>query len=264
MASRTGKPRLVRNTVGEASTTPLTSNASWSWPQLSLVWAALLLVTALAYQPGWRGGMLWDDDAHLTRGDLQSAEGLRRIWFDVGATQQYYPVAHTAFWILHRLFGDETLGYHLVNIALHASSAFLFFLILNRLGIPGGLVAGLVFALHPVHVESVAWMTELKNTLSGACALGAAFAYLHFDERRERRWYVAALLLYVLAVLTKSVTAVVPAALLVLFWWKRARLDWRRDVLPLVPLLALGTAAGVTTILIERLSLHAQGAEYQL
>src|SRR5262245_48376178 len=132
MASRTGKPRPVRHTVGKASAPPPTSSASSSWPQLSLVWAALLIVTALAYQPAWRGGMLWDDDAHLTRSDLQSAEGLRRIWVEVGATQQYYPVAHTAFWILHRLFGDETLGYHLVNIALHASSAFLFLLILNR------------------------------------------------------------------------------------------------------------------------------------
>src|SRR5262245_62586671 len=106
MGRTTGKPRPVRHTDGKVSTTPPTSIASWSWRRLSLVWAGLVLVTALAYQPVWRGGMLWDDDAHLTRSDLQSAEGLRRIWFDVGATQQYYPVAHTAFWFLHHFFGE--------------------------------------------------------------------------------------------------------------------------------------------------------------
>jgi tetratricopeptide (TPR) repeat protein len=263
MATRTAKPQAARERVGKVSTTPPTSIPASSWRRLALIWATLLLVTALAYQPAWHGGMLWDDDAHLTRSDLQSVDGLRRIWLDVGATQQYYPVAHTAFWILHKLFGDNTLGYHLVNIALHASSAFLLVLIVGRLGMTGGLLAGLVFALHPVHVESVAWMTELKNTLSGACVLGATIVYLHFDERREWRSYVAAIVLYASAVLSKSVAAVLPAALLVVFWWQRGRLDRRRDVLPLVPLVALGAAAGLTTIMVERLSLHAQGAEYQ-
>jgi len=224
----------------------------------------IFLVALLAYQPSWHGGMLWDDDAHLTRSDLQSVNGLRRIWFDVGATQQYYPVAHSAFWIMHRLFGDNTLGYHLVNIALHASSAFLFFLILRRFRLPGASLAGLAFALHPVHVESVAWMTELKNTLSGVFVLGSTLAYLGFDEWRRRSAYAAALALFALAVMSKSVTAVLPAALLVLFWWQRGRLDWRRDVLPLVPFVAVGVVAGLTTILVERLSLNARGVEYQL
>jgi len=229
-----------------------------------LFWPILVLVTLLAYQPAWRGGMVWDDDAHLTRSDLQSVEGLRRIWFDVGATQQYYPVAHTAFWILHKLFGNDTFGYHLVNIALHASSAFLFFLILKRLGQTGASLAGLVFALHPVHVESVAWMTELKNTLSGACALGATLAYLRFDEGRHRGVYASALGLFALAVMAKSVTAVLPAALLMVLWWQRRRLDWRRDVLPLLPFVAVGLVAGLTTIFVERFSLNARGIEYHL
>ena len=103
--------------------------------------AALLLVTLAAYYPAWHGGPLWDDDAHLTSPELQSAEGLRRIWLDVGATQQYYPVAHSAFWVMNRFWGHETLGYHLVNIVLHVCSAFLIALILRRLAVPGAWLA---------------------------------------------------------------------------------------------------------------------------
>ena len=130
-----------------------------------------MLLTLAVYYPAWHGGMLWDDDAHITRVDLRSLGGLWRIWFDVGATQQYYPAAHSAFWVFHQLWGDDTLGYHLVNIVLHASSAFLVAVILRRLAIPGAVLAALIFAVHPVNVESVAWITELKNTLSGVCYL---------------------------------------------------------------------------------------------
>lgn len=113
-------------------------------------------MTVLAYAPAWNGGMLWDDDAHVTRSALRSVEGLWRIWFEVGATQQYYPVLHSAFWALHRLFGDQTLGYHLVNGTLHGLSAGLFVVLLRRLQVPGAILAGVIFALHPVQVESVA------------------------------------------------------------------------------------------------------------
>ncbi len=83
--------------------------------------AGLMLATLVAYQPVWHGGIIWDDDAHITPRALRSAEGLRRIWFDLGATQQYYPVVHSLFWFLHRLWGDATTGYHLLNIVLHGS-----------------------------------------------------------------------------------------------------------------------------------------------
>jgi protein O-mannosyl-transferase len=228
-----------------------------------LVLGGLLLVTLAAYSPVWHGGMLWDDDAHLTRASLQSLGGLWRIWFDLGATQQYYPIAHSAFWIMHRLWGDATLGYHLVNIVLHACSAWLVFLILRRLAIPGAMLAAAIFALHPVEVESVAWMTELKNTLSGACYLGAALAYLHFDTSRTRRTYVAALGLFVLALLSKTVTATLPAALLVVFWWQRGRLRWREDVTPLLPFFAVGIAGGLFTAWVERTQIGAEGAAFQ-
>ena len=98
------------------------------------------------YQPAWHGGFIWDDNAHVTRPELRSWHGLFRIWFDVGATQQYYPLVHSAFWVQHRLWGDAVLGYHLVNILLHAAAAVMVGLILRRLAIPGAFLAAAIFA----------------------------------------------------------------------------------------------------------------------
>jgi len=225
---------------------------------------ALSAITLVTYRPVWFGGVLWDDAGHLTKSALQPASGLWRIWFDIGATQQYYPIVHSAFWLMHHAWGDATLGYHLANILLHALSAFLLLNILERLRIPGALLAACVFAVHPVQVESVAWMSELKNVLSGVFYFGAVLAYLRFDRSRERIAYAAALGLFVLALLSKSVTATLPAALLVVFWWQRGRLDWRRDVQPLLPFAALGVAAGLTTAWIELTMIGASGAEFAL
>ena len=122
---------------------------------------------------------------------MRSWHGLYRIWFDLGATQQYYPLLHSAFWVEHKLWGDATLGYHLVNILLHATAAVMVALILRRLAIPGAYLAAAIFALHPVQVESVAWITELKNTLSAVFYLGAALVYLRFDRDAEEPLYLA-------------------------------------------------------------------------
>jgi protein O-mannosyl-transferase len=230
----------------------------------ALLYALLLVVTLAAYYPAWHGGMLWDDDAHVTKPELQPAAGLWRIWFDVGATAQYYPVVHSAFWVLHSVFGDDLFGYHLVNILLHATSAFLFAVILTRLAVPGAMVAAFIFALHPVHVESVAWVTELKNTLSGVLFLTAVLSYLKFDAERRRGACAAAFALFVLALLSKSVTAVLPGVLLVVFWWKRGTLRWREDARPLVPFMAVGVVSGLATAWIERVQIGAEGAPYQL
>ncbi|HUL55182.1 MAG TPA: hypothetical protein VLT83_17395, partial [Opitutaceae bacterium] len=232
----------------------MSSSSAWR------VWALIFGVTLLAYLPALRGGLIWDDEGHVTRAELQSFDGLRRIWFELGATQQYYPVLHTAFWLEHRLWGDSPLGYHLLNVLLHATAACLVVAMVRRLfddepsavarpgrselaGAAG--LAGLIFALHPVCVESVAWISEQKNTLSAAFCLGAALAYLGFDRDRRPSRYWVALGLFGLALLSKTVTATLPAALLVVIWWTRGRLSWARDVRPLLPWLALGGTAGL-------------------
>jgi len=222
----------------------------------------LVIVTLFAYQPAWRGTPIWDDDAHITGPELRSLDGLRRIWVEPGATQQYYPVTHTAFWVEHLIWGDSPLGYHLTNILLHLLSAWLLWRILKRLEIPGGWLAAAIFALHPVQVESVAWISELKNTLSGVFYFGSALVYLEFD--RSRRWkpYFLALLLFALGLLSKSVIATLPAALLVIFWWKRGTLCFRRDVLPLIPFFVAGIGAAVFTAWVEQNVVGAKGSEF--
>jgi tetratricopeptide (TPR) repeat protein len=226
--------------------------------------AGIFAVVLLAYWPSLAGRIIWDDDAYVTREELRSLQGLGRIWTEVGVTEQYYPLLHSAFWVEHRLWGDATLGYHLLNVALHAACACLLALTLRRLAVPGAWVAALIFALHPVCVESVAWITEQKNTLSTLFYLLSLLAYLRFDRARGSRWYLLALVLFLLALLTKTVTATLPAALLVIFWWRQGSLSWKRDVLPLVPWLALGAAGGIFSGWVERVYIGAHGAAYDL
>src|SRR5580700_10074746 len=230
----------------------------------SILWLMIFCATLAAYLPALQGGLLWDDSSHLTKPGLQSFHGLWRIWFEVGATQQYYPLLHSAFWLEHRIWGDAPAGYHLTNVALHALSACLIVMIMKRLSLPGAWFAGFVFALHPVHVESVAWISEQKSTLSGVLYLASLLTYLHFDQDRRKSKYLLATGLFVLALLSKTVTATLPAVLLVIFWWRRGRLEWKRDVQPLLPWFALGISAGLFTSWVERTLIGARGADFLL
>lgn len=234
---------------------------------------ALLLV---CYWPALHGGFLWDDQAHVTSPELRSLEGLRRIWFELGATQQYYPVLHTAFWLEHRLWGDATFPYHLCNLLFHTASCCLLALVLRRLINLGtrqdseikpvslryaGWLAAVIFAVHPVCVESVAWISEQKNTLSLVFYLLAGLAYFDYNATRKQWLYGKASLFFILALGTKSVTASLPAALLVVFWWKNGKLSWR-DIRPLIPWFGLALMAGLFTAWIERKIIGAEGAAF--
>lgn len=224
----------------------------------------LIVATLLTYQPSWRGGELWDDDAHLTSANLESLDGLRRIWFELGATQQYYPLTHSVFWVESHLWGRQPLGYHLITLVLHSIVALIFWGVLRQLAIPGAALAAALFALHPLNVESVAWMSELKNTLSSAFALAATWSFLRFDSTRRLRWYSLAIGLFLLGLLAKSVIAVVPVALLIVLYWKHGKLVLRRDLLPLLPWLFVGLAAGAFTAWVEQRYIGATGSEYSL
>ena len=234
---------------------------SWGlWPVYLSIFAAVLA----AYWPALRGGLIWDDDGHVTAPALRSLDGLWRIWSSLGATQQYYPLLHSAFWLEHRLWGDAVIGYHLANLLEHALAACLVVLIVRRLKLPGAWLAGLIFALHPVCVEAVAWISEQKSTLSAVFYLASALIYLRFDQTRRKSHYAWAFGLFVLALLSKTVTATLPAALLVILWWQRGRLEWRRDVRPLVPWFALGAGVGLVTSWVERAYIGAQGADFAM
>ena len=147
------------------------------------VWQAslIILLVFLAYLPALHSGFIWDDDSYVTENPtLRDLGGLRRIWFEVGAVPQYYPMVHTTFWLEYHLWGLNPLGYHLINVLLHAAAAVLLWRVLRRLQIRGAWLAAIIFALHPVEAESVAWITERKNVLSAVFYFAAALAYFRF------------------------------------------------------------------------------------
>jgi tetratricopeptide (TPR) repeat protein len=226
------------------------------------VWALLLCAAAaVSYAPALRGTPLWDDEQHMTGPQLRSPDGLWRIWTQPGATQQYYPLTFSVFWLEHRLWGSLPQAYHIVNLLLHLLSALLLVGILRRLSVSGAWIVGAVFALHPIQVESVAWISELKNTLSGVFFFAAATAYIVFDRGRKRRSYAAACCLFLAGLMSKSVIATLPVSLLAVIWWKRGRIELRRDVVPLLPFFIAGAASGLFTAWYEHSSIISGAAK---
>src|SRR6266542_4439103 len=223
-----------------------------SWTKRDWFFCLILAaVTILAYQPAWHGGLLWDDDQCVTPRELRSLDGLRRIWLVPRAAGQYYPLLFSSYWLQQRLWGDSTSGYHLVNLLLHIGCAVLALKILRFLRVPGAELAAIIFALHPVNVETVAWIAERKNTLSGVFALAATLWYLKFDDGRTRQTYAFALGLFLLGLLSKTAIVTLPLAWLVILWWKRGTISLRRDILPLIPFLFLSAATGLMTSWVE-------------
>ena len=231
---------------------------------------ALLAVGLVAYVPALRGGFVWDDDYYVTENrTLRSLPGLGQIWFDIGATDQYYPLVYSTFWVEYQLWGARAFGYHLVNVVLHALGAFLLWQVLRRLGVAGAWLAAFAFLLHPVHVESVAWITERKNVLSGVFYAAAILTYLRFaglDGRaaappRRAPLYAATLALFLCALLSKTVSCTLPAALILILWWKKKRLRVS-DLLPLFPMFVLGGLMGLVTAWVEKSHVGAEGAAW--
>lgn len=234
----------------------------------------LALLVLLVYLPALHGQFIWDDNYHVLTGtSVRSLGGLWRIWFHPGATQQYYPLTYSSFWIDYHLWGLNPLPYHAENMLLHAIDSFLVWRLLRRLNVPGAWLGAALFALHPVCVESVAWVSERKNTLSGLCfllSLGAAIEFwlpradAPFQKSAETspsphaafapsgpwKFFWLALAFYLGALWSKTVTAGLPAVILLLVWWKRGRLRWKDGVLVL-PFLALGLVMGLITAGIE-------------
>jgi len=229
------------------------------------VGAVCLVVLAVAvYIPSFTNGFVWDDSDNVAqKASLTGVAGLVRIWTDPFANQQYYPITHTTFWIEHSLWGLAPLPYHVDNILLHALCAVFILAILRRLAVPGAWLAAAFFVVHPVNVESVAWITERKNVLSGAFFFASALAYLSYarigdappDKRSggqsRRGMYWCSLGLFVCALLSKTATCPLPLALVLILWWKKDRLRGR-DMYPLLPFVGVAAAMGVVTTLLEK------------
>jgi protein O-mannosyl-transferase len=229
-------------------------------------WEKLLLIvflTFIAYSSAVHGGFIWDDNDYVSKNPLLTApDGLWRIWTTT-ETRQYYPMVFTSFWVETRLWGLHPTGFHIVNVILHTINAFLVWRLLRRLNIPGAWMVGAVFAVHPVHVESVAWITERKNVLSGMFYLLALGSYLRFEEDRRWNWYGSSLLLYVMALLSKTVTASLPVALLIIRWFQGRRIG-RKEIALLIPFFVIGIGLGLTTAWLEVDRVGAEGQDWSL
>jgi protein O-mannosyl-transferase len=250
----------------------ITKSASPSCNRDWLFSLLLIAATLVAYWPAMHGGFIWDDDAYVTKNlALQSVRGLEAIWLKPEASSQYYPLVFTSFWVEYHLWKLNPLGYHLVNILLHASNVILLWLVLRRLQIKGAWWAAAIFAVHPVMVESVAWITERKNLLSGLFYLLAVLVYLRFrpltNGATASTWnwrrYPWVLALFLCALLSKTVTCSLPAALMLLVWWKRGWVE-KRDWLALTPLFVLGAGLGLMTAWLEKFQVGANGADWAL
>ena len=208
----------------------------------------LCLLVAVGFFPATEAGFVWDDVVLTGAGPLQSAGGLWQIWFEPRSLTDYeghyWPILYTTFWLENRLWGVQPLGYHLVNMALHAGVVLLLWKLLRRLAAPGAWLAAAVFAVHPLHVESVVWVIGRKDLLATLFYLAAALHYIRFVEQRRRWRYAAALGFLLLSLLSKSIAVTLPPALLLWHWWRSGRVT-AADLARVAPLalLAFGVVA---------------------
>ena len=199
-----------------------------SGASVALAGAALCLLVAVSYFPALAAGFVWDDELILANArPLHTWSGLAQIWFAPRALLpyevHYWPLLYTTFWLEHKLWGLAPLGYHLVNLLLHTGVVLLLWRLLQRLEVPGAWFAAAVFAVHPLHVESVAWVIGRKDVLATVFYLAAVLAYVRFAEMRRWRHYGLAMALFVLGLLSKSITVTLPVALLLWHWWRHGR-----------------------------------------
>jgi protein O-mannosyl-transferase len=233
-----------------------------AWPRFPMWLLGVLLVlgTVLAYQPVWRAGFIWDDDQHLTNNPcVVGPAGLSGIWTSSAA--RICPLVLTSFWVQHKLWGLQPLPYHLFTLLLHAGSALVLWRVLVRLRVPGAWLGAALWAWHPVQVESVAWITELKNTQSGLFYMLAGLFFVRARSAGQARWNDgAAVACAALAMASKSSTVILPLMLGLCEWWLQRGWQWR-SALRLAPYLALAAASSALALWTQGLE-GARGAEW--
>jgi tetratricopeptide (TPR) repeat protein len=206
----------------------------------------IVLVCLVAYVPAVRSGFVWDDDAMLTENSVLKEGGLYRCWF---TTKQpnYWPITWTSYWLEHKLWGLAPAGYHITNILIHIACALLIWRILIQLNIPAAFAAALIFAVHPVNVESVAWIAQRKTVLAMLFFLLSLFYYLRFDQTGKRVFYVLSVTLFILAMLSKGSVVGLPIVILLCVWWLRGTIA-KRDIICSIPFFAVSAVMSAVEI----------------
>ncbi len=229
----------------------------------ALATAALGLMIAVSYFPATRLGFVWDDVIITTLDAIREWGGIWDLWFAPGhayrqgliGEDHYWPLLYTTFWIEHKLWGLAPAGYHAVNLFIHFVNTVLLWRILRRLAVPGAWLAAALFAVHPVHVESVAWVIARKDLLSAVFYLAAFAAWLRFVEAPRAGRYLLVMALFAAGMLCKSIVVTFPAALLIWHWWKQGRVG-ATDLMRLLPLFALALAlAGLDLAIYQKVNI---------
>jgi len=260
MAQRSKKKMALSGEIPAkvAVTNPI---APWLPPGFSRDWLwglILVLAVILVYQPVWYAGFIWDDNGHLTTNPcIVGPLGLKEIWTTKAA--MICPLVLTTFWVEHALWGLAPLPYHLVNVLLHGACAVLLWRVLRSLQIPGAWLGAALWALHPVQVESVAWISEMKNTQSCLFYLLTLLFFVRWlkardlDGRTGGGWnYALTLIFTALAMASKSSTVILPVVLILCAWWVEGRWHWR-NLARVVPLFLMSIAAGAVSLWTQNL-----------
>ena len=246
-ADRGKVPCAAPGSVAGEDAPPAGSVAAWNW----FLAVALVVVVFLVYQPAWRGGFLWDDENHLLNNPVLKPWGLAKVWVP-GGYLNYWPLTFTAYWLEFSIWGLNPLGFHLVNIAVHALSSLLLWRILVQLRVHGALFAAAIFALHPVNVESVAWIAQLKGVLSLMLALLSVLVFVAHERQGKWRQSALAIGAFALSTLAKGMVITLPLVLLACAWWQRGRIQ-RRDLLCVLPYLLIGAIMTATEVWTQHL-----------
>lgn len=247
------------------------------FPKNSWLAGAVLLVVmcCVVYFPFLQGSFIWDDHDYLTNNpNLTDLDGLKRLWFDLRASPQYYPLVDTSFWIEYQFWGLNPVGYHVDNVILQCINALLLWRVLSYLGVKGSWLAAAIFAIHPVQIESVAWIVERKNLLSGFFYFLSLYFFLRFynpdkpfsfnDTQNEKRsWmiYGVSLFFFVCALLSKTSTCTLPAVILLIYWWKQSSIG-KKVFLMMIPFFTVSVGFALITIYLETSSVGATGLSW--
>jgi protein O-mannosyl-transferase len=251
-------------------------NQTTEFPKNSWMAGLLILLCCVVYFPFMQNLFIWDDDKYLTENPyLTDLEGLKQFWFNLTAMPQYYPMVFTSFWIEHQVWALDPLGYHVDNLIIHCANVLLLWKILSFLEIRGSWLAAALFAIHPVQVESVAWITERKNLLSGFFYFLSLYFFLRFyspnqplnaseDQNGKKSWalYVFSLFFFICALWSKTVACTLPAVILLLFWWKQNHIG-KKPFLLMIPYLTVGLGFALLTIWLEKFNVGAIGREWE-
>jgi tetratricopeptide (TPR) repeat protein len=251
------------------------------WEQTWFLASLLIALVLIAYVRAFNAGFIWDDEAHLTHNPcIVGPLGLKQVWTSGRAV--YYPLVLTTFWVLHKVAGLTPWPYHLLNVLLHAGSTVVLWQVLRQLKVRGAWLGAVLWALHPVMVQSVAWVTELKNTQSGLFYLLSIFYFLKWERSSPsgfadvsdrnsielaksaslmRRWFALSLVFFVLATLSKPSVVMLPVVLALCIWWQKGRIA-RLDFPAIVPFVLISAVASAWTIFEQKFHAGAIGAEW--